>query len=108
MTDFSAVANFGICIGDHPDFPDASSTQLNHLYATLLNNPTVFFVDPTSCTNIRPNQDIMAHLCDVLVNEVIVPVAMGTTINTNCICIAFNSSPLCLPDQLFVPCQPPS
>ena len=95
MTDFSSVANFGIRFGNHPKFPDASA-QLNGLYATSIANPTAFFVDPTSCTDVRPDQDLMNLLRNVLITKVINPIAVGVTTNLTNICIAVMSSPICI------------
>jgi hypothetical protein len=97
MTDFSSVTNFCIRFGDHPEFPDASA-QLNSLYdATLIDDPAAFSVDPTSCTDVRPDQDLMNLLCNVLINEVINPVAIGTTVlHPNSIRVAIMSSPICV------------
>jgi hypothetical protein len=77
MTDFSSVADFGISFGDHPEFPDASA-QLNSLYATSIDDPAAFFVNPTSCTSVRPEQDLLMNLlCNVFITEVINPVHQG-------------------------------
>ena len=95
MTDFSSVTDFCIRFGDHPDFPDASA-QLNALYATSIDDPTAFFVDPTSCTDVSPDQDLMNLLRNVLINEVVNPVAIGTTVHPNSIRVAIMSSPICV------------
>lgn len=95
MTDFSSVLDFGIRFGDHPDYPDASR-QLNVLYATSVDSPTAFFVDPSSCTTVRSDNNLVTLLRDIIVNEVITPLALGTTTNLNAIRVAINSSPLCV------------
>ena len=93
MPDFSTVTDFCVRFTDHHVHPLASR-QLNSLYATSLDDPTAFFVDPATCDEIRPDTDLVSILRVSIVEEVIYPLAQGHTTGVHPIRLAISSCPL--------------
>jgi len=93
MTDFSSVTDFCVRFSDHPHFPEASA-EMNSLYSTSLADPSAFFVDPTSWTDVLADNDLMNLIRHVIIHEVITPVAIGNTTLPNNIRVAVTSAPI--------------